>query len=216
MTTKFIFARSRSWTTLLPLPKTLPGFYFQPCWFLKQSCRIVPDIELADITVVLGLGVYNDRRVQGYSLRPPRKYKPTKRAFWRTRNLHGIVWNSGSLDCTEIPIFFQKDVKGEYFAKGTEKRKILGNFLDKKVENLDEQGCPKFQDFVDEDIWFSWVAFSDTRPHFTVQSVGQKCLVTGQCSDWSCKFCIVNFFVSFYATKSFKMMQPFLPSFNAE
>ena len=34
--TKFIFARSRDWITLLPLRKNLSTLQFQFCWFLKQ------------------------------------------------------------------------------------------------------------------------------------------------------------------------------------
>ena len=41
---------------------------------------------------------------------------------------------------------------GEYFAEGTEKWKIFGNLMDKEVENLQDHGCPKFHDPVDEEV----------------------------------------------------------------
>ena len=46
-------------------------------------------------------------------------------------------------------------VKGEYFGKRTEKGKILRNLLDKEVEKskLEDHGCPKVQDLIDEEIW---------------------------------------------------------------
>ena len=90
-----------------------------------------------------------DGEVKEYSFRPPKNYKPQKQAFWCTRNLQGIMWKSDCLDNSELPNILPKDTKPEYFAKGTEKSKILGNLMDKEVENLDDHGCPKIRDLVD-------------------------------------------------------------------
>ena len=57
------------------------------------------------------------------------------------------------MDYSELSIILARAVKGENFAKGTEKCKILGNLLDKEVENLEDHGCPKVQDLVDEENW---------------------------------------------------------------
>ena len=111
------------------------------------------DIELADRNVFRELGVFNSDKVQGYSFRPPKKYKPTKRAFWCTRNLLGIVWNSGRLDFSELSNILSRAVKGKYFSVGTEKCKILGNILDSGLENFEDQGCPEVQDLVVEEFW---------------------------------------------------------------
>ena len=54
---------------------------------------------------------------------------------------------------SKLSISLSRAVKGEYFAKGTEKCKLLGNLLDKEVENLEVQGCPKVPDHVDEKVW---------------------------------------------------------------
>ena len=118
----------------------------------SMSC-IVLDIELTDINAIRELGVFIDGKVQGYSFRPPKKCKPTKQAVWCTRNLDGIVWNSGRLDYSELANFLPWAVKGDYFAKGTETSKILGNVLDKVVEGLEKHGYPKVQDLVDEELW---------------------------------------------------------------
>ena len=67
--------------------------------------------------------------------------------------MHGIVRNSGRLDFVELTNMLLGAAKAEYFAKGTEKCKILGNLLGKKVEILEDHGCPKVQDHVDEEIW---------------------------------------------------------------
>ena len=61
--------------------------------------------------------------------------------------------SSGHFDYSGLPHILPTDVNGEYFAKGTEKIKILAGLMDKFVENLDDQGCPKVQDLVDEEMW---------------------------------------------------------------
>ena len=63
------------------------------------------------------------------------------------------MWNSGRLGYTELLNILPVAVKGEYFAKRTEKRNFLCNFLDKEVENLEDYGCPEVKDLVVEEIW---------------------------------------------------------------
>ena len=123
-----------------------------------MSC-IVPDSELADKNVFWELGFFTNGNVQGYSFRPQKKYKPTKQAFCYTRKLNRIVWNCGGLDYSELANTLHRALKGEYFIKRTAKSKILGNLLNKEVENMENHDCAK--------------------PHFIVQSVKQNCLVTG-------------------------------------
>ena len=105
-----------------------------------MSC-IVLDIELADKNFIKELGNFVDGRFQGYPFCPPKNYKRTKQLFWCTRNVHGIVWSSGRLDYSELSNHFPRALKGEYFAKGTEK--IIGTLVNKEVENLEDQGCPE-------------------------------------------------------------------------
>ena len=57
------------------------------------------------------------------------------------------VWTS------ELSMILPRDVGGDYFAKGTEICKILGNLLDKDGGNLEDHGCPKVQDLVYEKTW---------------------------------------------------------------
>ena len=110
---------------------------------------IVLDIELTDINVFKELGIFIDGKVQGYTFCPPKDYKPTRQAIWCTRYLHGIVWNSGRLDYSELPNILPSEVKGDYFAKRIEKCNTLGSLMGKEVENLDDHGCPEVQDLVD-------------------------------------------------------------------
>ena len=63
------------------------------------------------------------------------------------------MWNSWCLDYSELSNILPIAVKGEYFAKETEKCEILGNLLVKEVENLEGHGSPKVQDLIDEEIW---------------------------------------------------------------
>ena len=60
---------------------------------------------------------------------------------------------------------------------------------------------------------FSRVTCFGTRPRFTVQSARQNCLVTGQSSIWSCKFCIVKCIDSIYGKKNVNSFKTFSTSF---
>ena len=91
-----------------------------------MSC-ILLDIELADGNGTNELGVFIAAKFQRYSFCPPKLYKPTKQAFRCTKNLHGHVWISRDLDYNELSNILFGAVKGDYFAKGTEKCKIIGN-----------------------------------------------------------------------------------------
>ena len=105
-----------------------------------------------------------------------KKYKPTKETFLCTKNLHVTSWNSARVDYSELSNILSRAVKGEYFAKGTEKKnKFLGNLLDKRVQKLEDHSCPKIQISLIKKIGFAPVTHSDTRPHFTVWSARQKC-----------------------------------------
>ena len=115
-----------------------------------MSC-ILLEYGPADKNVIKELGVFIDRKVQGYSFHHPKKYKPTKQAFWCTKNLHGIVWNSGRLDYSELSDILPRAGKGQYFKEGREKCKILGFLLDKEAENLEPHSCSKVQDLLDKE-----------------------------------------------------------------
>ena len=151
-----MFARSREWTTLLPLRKTLSALHFQLHRLRSSMSCIVQDTELTDNNVQKELGDFFDCILLGYSFCARKNYKLTKQAFWCTRNLHRIVWISGRLGYSELSNAFPMAVKGEYNEEGTKIFKILGNLLDVEVENLEDHGCPKVQDLVDEENWICW------------------------------------------------------------
>ena len=102
--------------------------------FWSSVFWIVLDIELGDDNVIRELAVFIDGKFQGYSFCPPKKYKSTKQAFCCTRNLHGIVWNSGCLDYSELLSILAIAVKGEYFAKEQKNARFLAIFWKNRWE----------------------------------------------------------------------------------
>ena len=146
-----------------------------------MSC-IVLDIELIVKNIIKELGLFIDGSVQGFSLCPPKTFKPNKQTSWNTKHLHGIAWSSGKLDYEKLfAVFYDiKMMNAEVNAKGFEKCRLLASLLGQKVENLDEYGCPKIQDLVKTDsLWNCLVTFSDTKQSFTVPREKQRCMETG-------------------------------------
>ena len=149
--------------------------------FWNSMSGIVLDFELVEKNVIKALGVIIDGNVQGYSIRPPKKLKPTKQAFWCTTNVHRILRNSGRLYYSELSNIHPGAIKGEDFAKGTEKCKILGILLGKEVETLEDHSCTKAQDLVDEE---TLICSRNAFRHKTILHCAErkaKCLVTPKC-----------------------------------
>ena len=75
-------------------------------------------------------------------------------------------------------------MNAEVFAKGFEKCRLLTRLLGQNVENLDDDGCPEFQDFVGEGkANSSWICSSYPFPHKTrLHCAERKAKVYG---DWA-------------------------------
>ena len=127
----------------------LPSIFNSVDFSSSFSCFVL-DIELEDKNFLWKLRNFFDGKFQGYSFCPSKEYKPTEQEFWCTINLHGIVWNSGRFDYSGFSNILPTAVNREYSAKRTEKCIILGNLLDKEVEKLENRGCLKVQDLLDE------------------------------------------------------------------
>ena len=113
-------------------------------------------MELADRNVNKELGVLIDGSLQGFSLCPPKSFKPKKQTTWNTYHLHGIAWSGGKLDYDKFfAVFYDiKVMNADLFAEGLEKCRLLTRLLGQNVENLDDYGCPKVQDLVKTDsLW---------------------------------------------------------------
>ena len=81
------------------------------------------------------MGFVTAGNAQGYRSRPPKKYKPTKQTICCT-NLHGIVWNSFSLDYSELSNILPKDVMGQYLTTKIQRSKTFDNLVDEAVKNF--------------------------------------------------------------------------------
>ena len=76
--------------------------------------------------------------------------KSEQKAYNRLKNnLHGIHWESGDylyLNLNQIiQSFVLKNPTTVFYAKGKEKSNLLATHLDRKVEKLDELGCPRIE-----------------------------------------------------------------------
>ena len=99
-------------------------------------------------------------------------------------SLHRSLWNSGHSDYSEIPNILPRHVKGENFARGTKKNKILDDFLNKEMENMDGHDCSKLRKLIDEEIW---TCSSHPRAHFNFYqfqfNFSLLCLFNSVCTD---------------------------------
>ena len=120
---------------------------FNPVYLWSGVSCLALGIELSDEYIIKRLRVFSDGNVQDYSFCPPKKYKPTKQAFWCRSNLLGAVWNSDCLDYSELALFLHGAAKGESFAINSEKCKVLGTLKKEQLESLDDHGCLKVQGF---------------------------------------------------------------------
>ena len=116
-----------------------------------MSC-IVLDIELVDKNIIKELGVFSDGSLQGFSICPPKTFKPNKQTKWNASHLHEIAWSSGNLDYDKFfAVFYDIEViNAEVFAEGLQKCRLLTRLLEQSVENLNDYGCPKIQHLVGE------------------------------------------------------------------
>ena len=124
---------------------------------------IVLDLELTQKNIIKELGHFIDGSVQGFSFCPPKTFKHNKETTWNTSHVHGIAWSSGKLEYEKLfAIFYDiKVLKAKMSAKGFEKCRLLTRLLGQNVEILDDYGCPKIQDLVEEGKTnISWICSS--------------------------------------------------------
>ena len=116
---------------------------------VNKMSLVVLDIECVENKIVKMWGVYKDVQTVGYSFFPPKKFTGTSRSSWCTKHIHGIRWSSVFKKYTELEKILKnlEATETELFAKGYEKCKILSEFLETKITNLDDYACPKVQFF---------------------------------------------------------------------
>ena len=71
---------------------------------------LVFDIECLEGHIVRELDVFKDGIVLGYSFLPTKDKKPTFQANWNTKKLHGINWNNGKPENTELSSMIHQGV----------------------------------------------------------------------------------------------------------
>ena len=138
----------------------LPSVFNSVDFWNSMSC-IVLDIELTEKNIIKELGLCFDGSVRGFSFCPPKTFDMEhKSSTWNW-------WSSGKLDYEKLfAVFYDiKVMNAEVFAKGLQKCRLLSNLLGGIVENLDDYGCPKFQDLVKTDN--SWICSSYLFRHKT-------------------------------------------------
>ena len=113
---------------------------------------IVLDIELTERKITKELGLFFEGSPQGFSVCPPKCFKPNKQTTWNTNHLYGFAWSSEKLEYEKLfSVFYDINViNAEVFAKGFENCRLLTRLLGQSVENLDDYGCPKVQNLVGE------------------------------------------------------------------
>ena len=72
-----------------------------------------------------------------------------KACNWLTNYLHGLHWENGDylyLNLNQIlQSFVLRNPGAVFYAKGKEKTEFLAKYLDRKIENLDDLGCPRVE-----------------------------------------------------------------------
>ena len=80
---------------------------------------VVLDIELTKKNIITEVGFFIDGSLQGFSICPPKTFKPNKQTTWNTSHLHGIAWSGGKLDYEKLfAVFYDVTVmNAKVFAK---------------------------------------------------------------------------------------------------
>ena len=119
--------------------------------FWNSMSLVLLDLELTEKEIFKELGLFlmapeKDFHVLHQELI---NLKPNKQTTWNKFHLHGNPWNSGKRDYDKL--FAVSDniklMKAEVFAEGLEKLGLLTRLLGQNVENLDDYGYPKIQEF---------------------------------------------------------------------
>ena len=145
---------------------------------------VVLDIECVEKNIIKELGIFHNGTIRGYSFLPPKKYKPSKQTYWLTNLLHNIHWQSGAYDYTQLENILNVEnfEHAEFFAKGSEKCKILSQILNKPVEKLGNLSCPPASALVfrNEKGECDWICSSYPLRHLkTLHCAERKAYVYG-------------------------------------
>ena len=144
-----MFAWSRDWVTLLHLLKILSFFHFQLCRHLKQYVMLCARHRACRYKLYQELGVFLTGKFRCTHFVLQKSTNPQNKIFRVQEFCTELCATEDVWKIVSFPNTLPRDVNGEYFAKRKENCTILGSFLDKEVENLDDHGCPKIRYLVD-------------------------------------------------------------------
>ena len=107
---------------------------------------------------------------------------------------HGIAWSSGKLDYEKLFAAFYniKVMNAEVFAEGLENCRLLTTLLGQNVEFLDDYSCPKIQDLLKTDSWWTCSSYP-FRQKTRLHCAERKAKVYG---EWAMQHLLI--FVSVY------------------
>ena len=114
----------------------------------SMSCFVV-DIELADINFIKSWEFCWRKNSDVLISSSKKSTNPQNKIFRVQEFCTELCETEDVWKIVSFPNTLPRDVNGEYFAKRKENCTILGSFLDKEVENLDDHGCPKIRYLVD-------------------------------------------------------------------
>ena len=120
-----------------------------------MQCLVV-DVECFDDNIVKELAIASAYFCLGFSFAPnePLTALPLtkqKTNNWLTRNLHGIVWESGVLPCDSIYTIANifDNPYNKVYVKGAQKINILKDYFPNvEFVNLELLSCPKYSELV--------------------------------------------------------------------
>ena len=145
----------------------------------SMSC-IVLDVEIADERFIRELVVFIDENIQGCSFHPAKKYKPTKQAFWCTRNFHGILLISECLDHNELENILPRAAKWEFVAKRRKSARLLAFSRIESCKRWKIMALPKVKILQKQmkKSRFARITHLDPRLHIIVQNAKRNDLLT--------------------------------------
>ena len=201
-----IYAWSDDCTTPSTLCQTLSPVHLRFCWFLKQYVLLFTRYW-ARIWKRDWEFWFLWWECSGIAISSSKKYKPTKQAFSRTRDMQGIVQSRGNCDYSQLPKIQPKNLKVKQIAKGSERGKIFHSLTEKWKKTWMIMFAPNFKTLLKlqqmRKRLFARDTHSNTRLHFTVQSSRQNCLIAAQLRIWTWNFCTVKSFVSVNVIETF-------------
>ena len=115
-----------------------------------ETSFVVVDVQMCERNEIKELAYYKDGVTYSYLLKPQTKTLTNTEKCqnnWLQYNLHCLDWEVGFYDYQKVRLqLIQETIDVDnVFAKDLEKCQRLETFLERKVKNLEEFGCPKYE-----------------------------------------------------------------------